>query len=246
MNRIEVDSEARKLIVDEYVRKRISVEMMISKFNVSSRVFYRVLREEGIEIKRIPRKYNRPPKHNLTNQKFNHLFVESMEITEKSRSGTWRCICRCDCGRISDVNTNYLMRGLSKTCGHKECSYHRQDYSNNGKNNVKFTGYEEISGQLWSSYKCGAARRNFEFDIDIRYAWELFLSQNRKCSITKKDIFFGKTNTSEKTASLDRIDSMIGYVKGNVHWVHKDINQMKMDMSMEKFISICRDVTANN
>ena len=246
MKKIEIDREIIKSIIDEYVGRKIPVEEMPKKFGISSRIFYRILLEEGIEIKRRPKKYNRPPKHDLTNQRFFHLVVEKMEITKKSKDKSWRCICKCDCGRMADVNTNYLMRGLSKTCGNKECSYHRQDYSNNGRNNVKFTGYEEISGQFWSSYRCGAKRREFEFDISIEYAWDLFIKQNRKCALTKKDIFFGKTNTSEKTASLDRIDSKIGYVEGNVHWIHKDINQMKMDMSMEKFISLCKDVAISN
>ena len=31
------------------------------------------------------------------------------------------------------------------------------------------------------------------------------------------------------TASLDRIDSTKGYVRGNIQWVHKDINWFKRD-----------------
>ena len=41
------------------------------------------------------------------------------------------------------------------------------------------------------------------------------------------------------TASLDRIDSNKGYIKGNVQWVHKDVNTMKMDHTQEEFIKIC-------
>jgi len=41
------------------------------------------------------------------------------------------------------------------------------------------------------------------------------------------------------TASVDRIDSSIGYVMGNIQWVHKDINKMKSDFSQELFIAWC-------
>lgn len=246
MRKIEVSKEIRKNVIKEYTERNMSVEKMQIKLNISRRVFYRILTEEGVDIKKNkPKNYISPPKHNLEGKKFSHLLVEKMEITKKSRSNTWRCKCKCDCGRIADVNTNYLMKGLTKTCGHKECSYHRQDYSNNGKNNVTFTGYEGISGQLWSSYKCSAEKRNIEFNINIEDMWNLFLLQNKKCSISNIDIFFGKTNTAERTASLDRIDSKKGYTPDNVHWVHKDINKMKMDFTLDKFINLCKIVSNN-
>ena len=41
------------------------------------------------------------------------------------------------------------------------------------------------------------------------------------------------------TASLDRIDSSKGYTKSNIQWVHKDINKMKSDFSMLRFLELC-------
>ena len=40
----------------------------------------------------------------------------------------------------------------------------------------------------------------------------------------------------DATASLDRIDSSKGYIKGNVQWVHKNINYMKQEMTNEEFL----------
>lgn len=48
------------------------------------------------------------------------------------------------------------------------------------------------------------------------------------------------------TASLDRIDSNKGYIKGNVQWVHKKINQMKWLFSKNEFIELCVAVAKNN
>ena len=42
------------------------------------------------------------------------------------------------------------------------------------------------------------------------------------------------------TASLDRIDSSKGYIKGNVQWVHKEFNKMKLDLLDKEFIDICK------
>ena len=42
-----------------------------------------------------------------------------------------------------------------------------------------------------------------------------------------------------KNASLDRIDSTVGYIEGNVHWVLWDINRMKWNIPHEEFIKLC-------
>jgi len=43
-----------------------------------------------------------------------------------------------------------------------------------------------------------------------------------------------------QTASLDRINSDMGYVEGNVQWVHRDINFMKGCLSQHNFIHLCQ------
>ena len=48
------------------------------------------------------------------------------------------------------------------------------------------------------------------------------------------------------TASVDRIDSTKGYLKGNVQWVHKSINQMKSNRTDEEFIALCKAVALYN
>ena len=245
MKKKEVSKELREKIVVAYNKRETSVENMIKDSKLSSRVFYRVLEEEGVEIKRKPRRYSKPPKHNLIGNRYHHLLVEDMKITEKSKDNSYRCICKCDCGRIADVNTNYLMRNLRKTCGHKDCEYHRQDYTNHGNKNVMFAGYEGIHGSKWSAYRLRAKRKGFDFDISIEYAWGLYEKQNKLCALTGEEIFFGKTITSETTASLDRIDSSKGYIMGNVHWVHKDVNKMKMDLSMDRFKELCTKIVEN-
>jgi hypothetical protein len=48
------------------------------------------------------------------------------------------------------------------------------------------------------------------------------------------------------TASLDRIDSTLGYVTGNVQWVHKSVNHMKSDTPEEEFVEWCRRIVAHS
>jgi len=47
---------------------------------------------------------------------------------------------------------------------------------------------------------------------------------------------------SKSTASVDRIDSNKGYIKGNVQFVHKDINLMKNVLNIEYFIEMCKKI----
>ena len=60
------------------------------------------------------------------------------------------------------------------------------------------------------------------------------------------DIEFGPVRSSITTASLDRIDSKKGYIKGNLQWVHKDLNIMKNSYPNQYFIEMCKKVANAN
>jgi hypothetical protein len=94
--------------------------------------------------------------------------------------------------------------------------------------------YKGISGDNFSSIRKSARERNFEFKIDIKYLWDLYIKQDKKCALTGVDIILDVDN-SVKTASLDRIDSLKGYTKDNVQWVHINVNRMKWDYTQEEF-----------
>lgn len=187
----------------------------------------------------------KPPLNDLTGQKFGHLEVLRMAQTEKSTRGTWRAICKCNnCGNSCyDADPSAIKRGYTKSCGCDKSRYNKT----RGKNSKQFKGYEEISGKLWWAIKNRANHRGWELEIDIKYVWDLFVKQNRKCALSGLSLQFGPTTTriSETTASLDRIDSNKGYVKGNVQWVHKDINQMKSDFDENYFINTCIQIAKN-
>lgn len=109
-------------------------------------------------------------------------------------------------------------------------------------------------GEIHQSYiyllKNRAQRKKIKFNLNGNYLWRLFLKQNKKCILSGIEICFprawGARSKTQITASLDRIDSSKGYVKGNVQWVHKAINSMKMNMSDSNFIDLCKKVADNN
>ena len=177
-------------------------------------------------------------KHMRRNTKFNDLAGQKFGKLTCLHQGnfcgnhrTW--ICRCDCGNIhKTLATNLLSRKI-QSCGCIGTSF--------GKNNVNWKGYEEISGQYWSSIQINAKRRKIEFSISIDDVWKIFLEQGRKCALSGVSLNFSENRKekSKATASLDRIDSTKGYIPGNVQWVHKDVNSMKMNFPESYFLELC-------
>jgi hypothetical protein len=82
--------------------------------------------------------------------------------------------------------------------------------------------------------KCG--RKPLKMDIDKEYIFTLFNSQDGKCALSGEEIILGVN------ASLDRKNSSLGYIKGNLHWVHKDVNLIKGMFSVSRFIEVCKNV----
>jgi hypothetical protein len=168
----------------------------------------------------------------LVGKQFGKLKV--IELDHKKRRSYW--LCKCDCGNVKTIRGTSLTSGATKSCG---CLSRRT-----GENHPRFNGYKEISGRKWIEIRKSCQKRNLDFDITLPYLWELFLKQNRLCALTKLPLTFSyRWNDRDGTASLDRIDSSKGYIKGNVQWVHKDINLMKWNLDQSHFIKMCKLVS---
>lgn len=119
-----------------------------------------------------------------------------------------------------------------------------------GKPNKNTKKFGDIHKSYLYCLKTRAKNKNLDFNIDGDYLWSLFLKQNKKCALSGLEICFpqawGAKSKTKITASLDRIDSNKGYIKGNIQWVHKTINSMKMDMTDKEFINLCKMVAKNS
>jgi hypothetical protein len=184
--------------------------------------------------------------------------MKSLDLTGKIygdwtvlKEGTYisthkRWWCKCHCGKKRQVLQTSLIRGASHSCGCRKTRI--------GKANLNWNGCGNITGSHWASIKNGAKSRNIEFNLDMESAWKLFIKQNEKCAISGIKLVFSesynrelaKEAKQETTASLDRIDSSKGYVKGNVQWVHKIVNMMKRKLSDTEFITWCKLIANNN
>lgn len=93
-----------------------------------------------------------------------------------------------------------------------------------------------------------ADRRGLEWDVSADHLSELYVSQNGRCALSGLPIDLPRTigHYIENGVSLDRIDSKKGYVVGNVQWLRKDVNIMKMHYSQDHFIRICTLIAQNH
>lgn len=160
----------------------------------------------------------------LTGRPFGKWIVESQA---PNRNGLVRWFCKCKCGNITSVLAQTLLRGASTKC--RECKYHDNK--------------ENLPSRIWEQIKWNAKTRALEFSLTKQLLWELYQRQNGKCALSGLLIGFANTSSEhtngKTTASLDRIDSTIGYLPTNVQWVHKEINRMKGQLSDAEFKKLC-------
>ncbi len=189
------------------------------------------------------------PKINLIGKKFHMLeVIEKLDVRGGlgKQNQFWKVLCAC--GKTLDLSTRDINASIKFkkyiSCG---CWVKSKEYR---ENHHCWSGFHDIHGKWWATIRKGAYHRGHKFEITIQYAWDLFCKQNKKCAISGLDIWFGKTareiQHGATTASIDRINNNEGYIVGNIHWVHKDINLMKQKFSMEKFLEYCRLIVEAN
>jgi len=91
----------------------------------------------------------------------------------------------------------------------------------------------------------GAKKRNIDFNITIEEFTNCYTGNCSLSGFPLKTVKYYAQRVNQ-TASLDRIDSSLGYNKENVQWIHKKINTMKMDIPNQEFIYICKKISNNN
>ena len=88
-----------------------------------------------------------------------------------------------------------------------------------------------------------------EWNLTIEHLDNLYDFQQQRCALSGAALTLdhGQNNGVDNgNASLDRIDSDVGYVVGNVQFVTKDINMGKQKLSNADFVEMCRQVALFN
>ena len=93
--------------------------------------------------------------------------------------------------------------------------------------------------RIFNKFKKSSQNRGIEWNLSIEDIQEKF---NGLCSLTGWNISVKYNNCN---ASIDRIDSKLGYTINNIQWVHKDVNMCKGHYSQDFFIKMCSSIHDN-
>jgi hypothetical protein len=168
-------------------------------------------------------------KYKSGDKKFNLTIIDYIDNSSNTHT---KIKVRCDCGNINNISSYHF--GKIKMC--KKCFL-----SKRGKDHASYKGTKHITKTYFSQIKLNAKKRNLKFKLSINDLDNLLEKQNFSCYLSGQ-----KITVHNKTASLDRIDSSQGYIIDNVAWIHKDIQRMKSNFTVDYFINICNKISKNN
>jgi hypothetical protein len=217
----------KEFLYEEYIVKHKSTGKIGKEIGTSANTIGHHLKKHGI-----PLRESYMTGRDLSGKKhYKLLYLKPLLDLERGQKGELKWLCQCDCGEEHIVKSSDFKK--VRSCGCER---------GNGKTHYKWSGHEELSGQYWSRMCNGAARRGLEVKIDIKYCWDLFIKQDRKCALSGVDL---EIKIKNMTASLDRIDSKVGYIEGNLQWIHKVVQRMKWNLSDEEFTKWCSLISNN-
>ena len=156
---------------------------------------------------------------------------EKGEYNRRIKRGSVRFFCNSSCagkvvGGWKDVTTIAKEKGtlydISKHAGNRKVTYNQfRQHFRRIKN------------------------RNRECDITLQDLQEQWNFQAGKCAYSRVSLIVGLDGKKHSIspiylASVDRIDSSKGYMKGNIQWVSATMNNAKNSMSHEETLEFCK------
>jgi len=166
-------------------------------------------------------------------KKFGSFII--VKMLDRNEYGSRQWLCRCKCGCERKFLSCYLFgNGKRKATQCDKCCIEEMELDNR---------ITTIPNRFWKRFLDSSVRRGLGVVITQEEAYQLYLTQNKKCALSGLDLYFTnlQTNFNRYTnASLDRIDSFKPYTLDNVQWVHKKINMMKQRYSQDEFVSMCK------
>jgi hypothetical protein len=153
--------------------------------------------------------------------------------------GRWCVVTKCQCGFIKIFQIHKLINNRCSKCEFCKRGYKGLNFKKPMKEkSPNWKGYKEIPKTFLGILNKSAKIRQIDVDIKIEDIWHQYVGQDKLCALSGMEIGF-----ENKTASVDRIDSKIGYLINNIHIVHKDVNISKQSLNIQHYINLCHLVT---
>ena len=170
-----------------------------------------------------------------TGNKFGRLtvisYVGSGKDVRNGIDGGAAWLCRCDCGKEVVTFGTKLRKGIIKSCGN-----HWELASGEASFNAKI-----------SVMKFSARKRGFDWKLNKDQVRHLLTGNCAYCGSEPSMLSRGRTCKDPFVCNgIDRIDSKLGYIAGNVVSCCPTCNKSKMTQSVEEFISWFKKIAQHN
>lgn len=166
-------------------------------------------------------------KIDLVGEKFERLTV----VSEFGRDSHGRILwlCYCDCGNKKIISADRLRRGYNKSC-----SCLRKDWLAKRNREKRSLPMER---RLFKSFGTKAKSRGLAWGLSLEEATKLWQSPCAYCD-TEPSNRFVENDREIVYSGIDRIDSSLGYVPGNVQSCCKRCNAAKNNLAHEEFLAL--------
>ncbi len=163
---------------------------------------------------------------NLIGQRFNRwLVVECVRLP--GRPGRmWRC--KCDCGSEGFVNSHYLIRAKSRSCGCLAAEESKQRFS-------LPAGVAALNAVV-ARYRASARKRKITWELPHEVALRLITSPCTYCGDSPQQAFTISNGSSACVyTGIDRADNSVGYTVENAVSCCYRCNYAKRESSRDVF-----------
>lgn len=190
---------------------------------------------------------------NIIGKRFSRLVVIEKDhdkepfLRPNSKGAMWKVYyykCKCDCGNIVSVRKDLLKNISSKTRGTQSCGCLQKEAMKRIGKEKRLPIGEAQFNELLCAYRRSARKRNISFDLSKEEFKKLTKQECFYCGEPPSQIF--KSRKIEGYIyiynGIDRIDSDIGYKKGNTVSCCKKCNISKHDMPQNEFFEMVKKI----
>lgn len=149
----------------------------------------------------------------LTGKTFGLLTVDRCVSTRKGTVGTTKWSCRCACGKIKTIDSQALIRGLTKSCGCATVDLIRQSRKPKPR---KLMSRKSAINTIYQQYRRNAENRNLSFSLTIEELEVLVTQDCFYCGSSPSRILKRTRQLSDFLYNgIDRVVNHLGYEPAN-------------------------------
>ncbi len=180
-------------------------------------------------------------------QKFNRLTAIKYQFTKIYGKSNYhyQWLFKCDCGKEITVDKNSVLKGLTTSCGCFKSEISSKTFKDINSKKEIIKGLE-ATNRLYDSYKRGAEKRNYIFEISKEEFIKLASDNCHYCNRLPEQKSYNKPKTDYIIYNgLDRVDNNLGYTLDNTVTCCMHCNRAKMCLSKKQFLQLIFDIYKN-